>query len=73
MNKPLKKTTRMALMVSGGMDALLGSFLLLIGFNLLPIDITEFGFENWHAMLIGGILFILGVSVIAYNLSRLEE
>lgn len=73
MNNPLKKNTRMALMVSGGMDALLGSFLLLIGFNLLPIDITEFGFENWHAMLIGGILFILGVSVIAYNLSRLEE
>ena len=73
MNNPLKKNTRMALMVSGGMDALLGSFLLLIGFNLLPIDITEFGFENWHAMLVGGILFILGVSVIAYNLSRLEE
>ena len=60
-------------MISGGIDALLGSFLLLIGLRLLPIDITEFGFENWHTLLMGGILFIVGVSVIAYNFSRFEE
>jgi hypothetical protein len=72
-NKPLKRTTRLALMVSGGIDALLGSFLLLIGFRLLPINITKFGFENWHALLVGGILFIVGISVIAYNFSRFEE
>lgn len=72
-NKPLNKTTRMALMISGGIDTLLGSMVLLIGLNLLPVDITEYGFESWHALVVGGILFVIGVGVIAYNLSHLEE
>ena len=73
MNKLLKKNARLPLMVSGGIDALLGALFLLIGLSLLPIDIARFGFENWHALLVGGILFIVGVSVIAYNFSRFEE
>ncbi len=72
-DKPLNKTARLALMISGGIDALLGSIVLLIGFNLLPIDVTEFGFESWHAILVGGILFVVGVVVIAYNVSHSEE
>jgi hypothetical protein len=40
MNNPPNKTKRMALMISGGIDALLGSFFLLVGFRLLPIDIV---------------------------------
>ena len=72
-NKPLNKNTRLAMIISGGIDALLGSLLLLIGFGLLPIDIAEMGFENWHVLLMGGILFIVGISVIAYNFSRFEE
>jgi hypothetical protein len=63
----------MAFMLSGGLDALLGSFFLLVGFGLLPIDVVQYGFRNWHAILLGGILFTLGVGVVAYNLSRLEE
>jgi hypothetical protein len=72
-NNPPNKTRRIALILSGATDALLGTFLLLVGFKLLPIDITQFGLENWHAILIGGIFFILGTVVVAYNLSRLEE
>jgi len=60
-------------MLSGGIDALLGAFFLLVGFGLLPIDVAQFGLESWHAMLAGGILFIVGVWFVAYNLSRLEE
>lgn len=59
-------------MVSGGMDALLGSFFLLIGLGFLPIKAAHYGFENWHAILLGCIFFIVGMGVIAYNLSRLE-
>jgi sulfite exporter TauE/SafE len=73
MNQPLSKTTRWALMLSGGIDALLGSIVLLIGFHLVPVDVTEFGFESWHAILMGAILFIVGIGVIAYNLSHSEE
>jgi hypothetical protein len=73
MNNPPNKTTRMALMISGGIDTLIGSVFLLIGFHLLPIDITQYGFENWYAFLVGGLFFIIGVGVFAYNFSRLEE
>ncbi len=73
MNNPPNKTRRMAFMLSGGIDALLGSFLLLIGFGFLPIEAAQYGFENWHAILLGGIFFIMGTGVLAYNLSRLEE
>lgn len=72
-NNPPNKTRRMAFILSGGIDALLGAFFLLTGFGLLPIDLAQFGLENWHAMLVGGILFLMGVWFVAYNLSRLEE
>lgn len=72
-NKPLNKTARLALVLSGGIDALLGSILLLIGFHWLPVNLVEFGFEDWHAILVGGILFFVGAVVIAYNFSRIEE
>lgn len=73
MNNLPNKTRRMALILSGGIDALLGSFLLLIGFGFLPIDVNQFGLENWHVILLGGVLFIMGMIFVAYNLSRLEE
>lgn len=73
MNNPPNKTKRMALMLSGGIDALLGAFFLLVGFGLLPLDVTQYGFENWHVILLGAIFFIMGIGVFAYNLSRLEE
>ena len=73
MNNPPNKTRRMAFMLSGGIDALLGAFFLLVGFGFLPIDPAQYGFENWHAILLGGIFFIMGIGVLAYNLSRLEE
>jgi hypothetical protein len=70
---PSNRNKRLVFMISGITDALLGAFLLLIGFGLLPIEVTQYGFENWHAILLGGVLFILGIGFVAYNLSRLEE
>lgn len=73
MNNSPNKARRMVLILSGGVDALLGAFLLLIGFGFLPIDVNQFGLENWHVILLGGALFIMGMIFVAYNLSRLEE
>jgi hypothetical protein len=67
------RNKRLVFMISGITDALIGAFLLLIGFGSLPIDVTKYGFENWHATLLGAVLFILGVGTFAYQLSRLEE
>jgi ABC-type branched-subunit amino acid transport system permease subunit len=72
-NIPPNKTRRLAFIISGATDALIGAVLLLMGFGLIPLEVTDYGFENWHAMLLGGALFIIGIWVVAYNLSRLEE
>lgn len=73
MNSPSNRNKRLAFMISGITDALIGAVLLLIGFGLLPVEVTKYGFENWHANLLGAVLFILGIGTFAYNLSRLEE
>ena len=70
---PPNKTRRLVFMISGATDALIGVVLLLIGFGLLPIDVTQYGFENWHVNLLGGVMFILGAVTFAYNLSRWDE
>jgi ABC-type branched-subunit amino acid transport system permease subunit len=72
-NMPPNKTRRLVFMISGATDALIGAILLLIGFGLLPLDVTQYGFENWHVNLLGGVMFILGTITFAYNLSRWEE
>lgn len=73
MSQPPNRTRRIAFMISGAIDALIGAVLLLMGFGLLPIDVTDYGFANWHVSLLGAIMFILGAGTFAYNLSRLEE
>ncbi len=72
MNNPTK-ARRIAFMISGGVDALIGAALLLIGFGFLPIDIAQYGLQNWHVNLLGGVMFLLGAITFAYNFSRLEE
>ena len=60
-------------MLSGGIDALIGAVLLLIGFGFLPVDITQYGVQSWHVNLLGGVMFLLGAGIFAYNFSRLDE
>lgn len=67
------KTRRLVFVLSGAVDAILGSILLLLGLGWLPVDARDYGFQPWHAMLVGGLLFFTGTWFVAYNLSRLEE
>ena len=73
MNDSRNRARRIAFMISGAVDALIGAILLAIGFGFLPIDAARYGFENWHVNLLGAVMFILGAGTFAYNLSRLEE
>jgi ABC-type branched-subunit amino acid transport system permease subunit len=73
MNSSPNRTKRLALVISGATDALLGGILLLLGFDFLPMDVTDYGFQNWHVVLLGGILFITGMIFVVYNLSRWDE
>ena len=60
-------------MLSGAIDALIGAILLLIGFGLIPLDVTQYGVQAWHVNLLGAVMFLLGAGTFIYNLSRLEE
>ena len=73
MNNSPNRTRRLAFVLSGATDALIGGILLLIGFGFLPIDVTDYGFQNWHVILLGGILFVTGMGFVVYNLSRWDE
>jgi hypothetical protein len=73
MNNSPNKARRIAFLLSGIVDAVIGGILLLIGFGFLPLDVTEYGLQAWHVNLLGGAMFILGAITFAYNLSRLEE
>jgi len=50
-----------------------GGVLLLIGFGWLPIELTAYEFQNWHAILLGGFLFATGIGFVVYKLSRGDE
>jgi hypothetical protein len=73
MNGSSAKTRRLAFIFSGATDALIGAILLLLGFGMLPVDVTDYGFQSWHAILLGAILFIPGVWFVVHNISRWEE
>lgn len=73
MNQFPNTTKRLAFVLSGATDALIGGILLLIGFGFLPVDVRDYGFQNWHVILLGGILFLTGMGFVLYNLSRWEE
>lgn len=73
MNQPPNLTRRLAFMLSGSIDALIGAALLSIGLGWFPFDITQYGLENWHATLLGVIMFVVGAATAIYNLSRLQE
>lgn len=60
-------------MLSGAIDAVIGGILLLIGLGYLPVDVAQYGVENWHVNLLGGVMFLLGAGTFAYNVSRLDE
>lgn len=75
MNNPPNRIRRIAFMISGTTDALVGAVLLLIGFGWLPIDIARYGLQNWYVNLLAtcGVVFTLGAVRFAYNFSCLDE
>jgi len=68
-----KRNRRFILIFSGATDVLLGAVILLIGLGFFPIDIADYGFPLWVIFLVGGLIFISGVWMVAYNYSRLDE
>ena len=73
MNPSPNRPRRIVFMLSGAIDAVIGGILLLIGLGYLPLDVAQYGVENWHVNLLGSVMFLLGAGTFAYNFSRLDE
>jgi len=67
------RTRRYVLIMSGATDVLLGAAIVLVGLGFFPIDIADYGLPLWAALLVGGLIFISGLWMVAYNYSRLDE
>ncbi len=61
---------RLALLLSGVMDTLIGVAFLLVGLGFISLNI---GVPPWLMILIGAIMFIAGIGVAVYNFSRWSE
>ncbi len=72
-SSPPNRTRRLAFIISGMTDALIGAAILLIGFGIVPIDVSDYGLPRWLVILLGAVMAVVGASVAIYNFSRLEE
>ena len=72
-NNDPQRSRRLAMIISGATDAVLGAAIVLIGLGFFPIDIAEYGFPQWAVLLVGGVMFTLGAWLATHNYSRLDE
>jgi len=72
-NPYTNRRKRLTLIVSGAIDILFGAAILLVDFGFFPIDLAKYGLPSWMVILVGGIMFTIGVWMVIYNYSRLDE
>ncbi len=72
-NNPQNRNKRLALALSGAMDAVLGAALTLFGLGFLPLQPLEWGMPPVYFVVIGIVMFAAGLGYGIYNFSRLDE
>jgi len=68
-----QRSRRIAFIIAGTTDGVLGAAILFIALGFFPINLNDYGIPQWIALLVGGALFISGAWMAVYNYSRLEE
>jgi len=63
---------RIAFLVMGVTDMLLGSVTLLAYFRLLPFDLDGLGIPSWVLGVVGAVLFLMGFAVFRSALSAVN-
>ena len=64
---------RIALIIAGIADAIIGGTIVLIYFGVLPVNISGWGIPRWIIGLIGGVWFLGAVGFLAYQLTRTDS
>lgn len=68
-SQPDKRTL---LIIASGIDLILSAIVLLIYFDLFPIDISGLGIPHWVIGLVGGVWFAGSLAVLVYQLTKTD-
>ncbi len=69
-NPTNNQARRLALLISGLIDMLLGAGLVLATTGIFPVNLPLFGIPGWVTDAIGFVLFLSGLAFVAYQLTR---
>jgi hypothetical protein len=68
-----RRNRRLAFVISGAMDTIIGAAIVLIGLGVLPVNPGEYGLPTGLVIAIGGIMLISGMAMAVYHFTRLGE
>jgi len=66
----IQPNKRTVLIIVSAIDSFLGSIVLLIYFDFLPIDISGWGIPRWVIGLVGGVWFLSAIAILVYQLTN---
>ena len=80
-NQSSQRTRRLAFVISGVMDTIVGAVIVMIGLgaraepgrNVLPVDAGQYGLPTGLVIAIGGVMLVSGMAIAIYHVSRLGE
>jgi len=72
-NQSPEQRLRLIFMSVGAINALLGAAIMLIYFELLPINISYLSIPNWVIGILGATWFLSGVGVVAFAAMRVNK
>jgi hypothetical protein len=70
---PKRRQWRLVLAIGGGLDAVIGAAIFIVGFSSFSADPSTRIFSPWFPVLIGGGMLLFGLVLAISNFTRLDE
>jgi integral membrane sensor domain MASE1 len=67
------QSKRQILIIASAIDAALGGSVILIYFNILPVDISSWDIPRWVIGAVGGVWFVAALVVLLYQLTKADS
>ena len=67
------QSRRLAFIIAGAMDAVLGAAILMIYLGFIPVDLGGFGLPHWVVGAIGALLLFSGLGMLAFWLTKSDD
>jgi hypothetical protein len=70
-NQNPERTRRLVFIISGVTDTVIGAVILMMGLDLLPVNLGEYGLSTGVLLAVGGIMLVSGMAIAIYHFTRL--